>query len=625
MTLSPPPHASSAQQQKQQQQRHEGHRSTIVQLSPAPPSASTRMSADETELLKYTPRTLVESAKAKSAQRTSDPPSVPPPAQKHFAHDYPPPDTTPKLSPPLQPQQNPPPDTNLQQLASPSIQFLGPHRATVMRMSMNDAVPAVVARPQSGPHVRSDSDGSDATANHGAPAPVGIYEPVDEKTYHRHPHRYTTTGGHRLKMPIYKLYDHANWHPLGGRSVTGSRPAPFLLAIVMLTAPIAVFAALVCPYLWTDVSKAAVIVFIYLAALTYASMMMTSFSDPGIIPRNLDAITPPDDYVIAVNQGNANPNAGVNTNASPGNSPRNSAHRSSTSHSLGEAPHHAQDDHRKPKHKSKHFRRSHANRPPLHYHMKLPPPWVHVGNPGRHGGPSSIFDREASNDGMRVYAPTTKLVTINGSQVRLKYCETCRIYRPPRASHCRFCDNCVENEDHHCIWLNNCVGRRNYRYFYSFLLATTCLALYIIAFSIVRLVLPLHRRADTRDYHTSFAESVRHHPVVLALILYVVINMSMVGGLFVYHTVLISRNITTHEVLGARHAQHYVIGEDGEPIDERRSRKPMLFAAESPYSKGSCLSNWAVALCAPELPTNVQWRARVDPEGIEELATVNRT
>ncbi|KAJ2779794.1 Eukaryotic peptide chain release factor GTP-binding subunit [Coemansia interrupta] len=455
---------------------------------------------------------------------------------------------------------------------------------------------------------------------HQTPAPVGIYEPVDEKTFHRHPHRYTTTGGHRLKLPIYKLYDHSNWHPLCGRSVTGSRPAPFLLAIAMLTAPVAVFAVLVCPYLWTDVSKAAVIVFIYLAALTYASMMMTSFSDPGIIPRNLDAITPPDDYVIAVNQGNPNANA----------SPRNSGQRSSVSHSLGENHHPAHDTAdagAEPKHKSKrHHRWMHASRPPMHYHMKLPPPWVHVGNPGRHGGPSSIFDREVSNDGMRVYAPTTKLVTINGSHVRLKYCETCRIYRPPRASHCRFCDNCVENEDHHCIWLNNCVGRRNYRYFYSFLLATTCLALYIIAFSIVRLVLPLHRRQDTRDYHTSFGESVRHHPVVLALILYVIINMSMVGGLFVYHTVLISRNITTHEVLGARHAQHYVIGEDGEEVLQgRRSRRPMLLAAESPYSKGSCMSNWAVALCAPELPTNVQWRARVDPEGIEELATASRT
>ena len=48
------------------------------------------------------------------------------------------------------------------------------------------------------------------------------------------------------------------------------------------------------------------------------------------------------------------------------------------------------------------------------------------------------------------YLPkASEKIEVNGKMYSFKYCDTCNIYRPPRSSHCRNCDNCVEKWDHH--------------------------------------------------------------------------------------------------------------------------------------------------------------------------------
>lgn len=58
----------------------------------------------------------------------------------------------------------------------------------------------------------------------------------------------------------------------------------------------------------------------------------------------------------------------------------------------------------------------------------------------------------ADSNGSTSYRPPprTKEVVINQQVVKLKYCFTCKMFRPPRTSHCSLCDNCVGEPRHVC-------------------------------------------------------------------------------------------------------------------------------------------------------------------------------
>ncbi|XP_041653702.1 palmitoyltransferase ZDHHC9 [Cheilinus undulatus] len=171
--------------------------------------------------------------------------------------------------------------------------------------------------------------------------------------------------------------------------------------------------------------------------------------------------------------------------------------------------------------------------------------------------------------------PRIRNVQINNQIVKLKYCYTCKIFRPPRASHCSICDNCVDRFDHHCPWVGNCVGKRNYRYFYLFTMSLSLLTIYIFTFNIVHVVM--------RSVDNGFLNTLKETPGTVLEVLVCFFTLWSVVGLTGFHTYLISLNQTTNEdIKGSWSGKNRV---------------------QNPYSHKNIIKNCCEVLCGPTYPS----------------------
>uniref|UniRef100_A0A8C4QW03 Palmitoyltransferase n=1 Tax=Eptatretus burgeri TaxID=7764 RepID=A0A8C4QW03_EPTBU len=193
--------------------------------------------------------------------------------------------------------------------------------------------------------------------------------------------------------------------------------------------------------------------------------------------------------------------------------------------------------------------------------------------------------------------PRMKEVKINGQTVKLKYCLTCRIFRPPRASHCSLCDNCVEHFDHHCPWVGNCVGKRNYRFFYMFVLSLSLLTVYIFAFIIVHIAL--------LSQHGGFLNALKDSPASVLEAVVCFFSVWSIIGLSGFHTYLVASNQTTNEDIKGSWSNKQ--GKD----------------VYNPFSHGNVFSNCCAVLCGPLSPSLIDRRGLVEEESLKSVGVQN--
>lgn len=293
-----------------------------------------------------------------------------------------------------------------------------------------------------------------------------------------------------------------------------SSPLLFLFTLVIVLLLIGLWFGFEAKWQWHQSSPGVVIVFVYLSVGAVVNMLMTAMRDPGILPRESDT-----DPLLSQ----------VQDRGCFEHSQDDEQGRNSTSMESGQRE------------------RSVAMR--------------------RHGLSLGLDPEDP------LCVPVPRIIRgRNGKDLTVKWCETCKLYRPPRSSHCRVCDNCVDSigesyrrnggidghctehlmppfKDHHCNFLNTCIGRRNYLHFFAFLafaIAACVEGLVLNAWHLAQQTQAI-RAVDIDGKARSFKKALADSPMSGVLFVLFSAALAPLCSLATYHTRLILMNRTTVE------------------------------------------------------------------------------
>ncbi|BAT99072.1 hypothetical protein LR48_Vigan06g121500 [Vigna angularis] len=139
------------------------------------------------------------------------------------------------------------------------------------------------------------------------------------------------------------------------------------------------------------------------------------------------------------------------------------------------------------------------------------------------------------------------------------YCSLCEVEVFKYSKHCRVCDKCVDRFDHHCRWLNNCIGKRNYRKFFTLMVAALLLLILQWLTGILVLICCfVEKKKFSVDISTKLGSSFSLVPFVIVVavctILAMIATLPLVQ-LFFFHILLIKKGISTYDYIIALREQ----------------------------------------------------------------------